>query len=90
MYAVAKEHGDGEYYRENVFVQAADANQDNNIVDIHDLMNATEEEREEFRKTVSRNLASAFQLPETGNEDYKKNKSAEVELRRRERQGLLS
>lgn len=86
---MAKEHGDGEYYRENVFVQATDIDQDHGIVDIHDLMNATEEEREEFRKTVSRNLASAFQLPETGNEDKNKNKS-EVELRRRERQGLLS
>lgn len=80
---MAKEHGDGEYYRENVYVHSADVNQENNIIDIHDLMSATEEEREEFRKTVSRNLASAFQLPEG-------NSKAELELRRRERQGLLS
>ncbi len=87
MYAVAKEHGDGEYYRENVYV-VSQSSANNNITDFHDLVNATEEEREEFRKTVAQNLATAFNMPELA-KGFKKQSYTESELRRREMHSLL-
>lgn len=93
MYAVAKEHGDGEYYRENRYVFLR-RNNSESIVDIHDIVHATEEEREQFRKTVAQNLASAFNMPELA-KNFASNKRqsnpsvSDGELRHRETHSLL-
>lgn len=66
MYSLMKEHGDGEYHRDNIYVEAAfnPMQVRTNISDLHDLMHASEEEKENFRQAVAHNLATSFEIPE--------------------------
>lgn len=89
MYAIAKEHGGGEYQRENIYMKPGDgSSNESNISDIHDLVNATEEEREQFRQTVAENLATAFNMPNLS-KGFAKSNTSDIELRRREGQRLI-
>ncbi len=56
MYGLMKDHSDGEYYRENTFVQPS-----SEMTPIISL--TTDEEREAFSHRVTNNLSEGFNIP---------------------------